>query len=86
MKKIIGVIKPFEYNQTLLVYEDGNKIDICETSIDNLNNSIFALMDKHNVYKLDFAGPRKYLQGLSNQITEKAKVKYTNQDIEINII
>lgn len=84
MKKIIGVIKPFEYKQTLLVYEDGNKIDICETSMNDLNNSLFSLMEKHNVQKIDFTGPKKFLNGLSEQIQEKGKTKFTN--IEINII
>ena len=86
MKKIIGMVRPFDMQQSLMVYEDGNKIDICQTTLDNLNNDLFMLMDKHQVYRLDFVGPKKFLQGLSEQIQEKAKTKYQNNQIEINII
>ena len=41
MKKIIGIIKPFEMQQSLIVYEDGNKIDICETTINDLMENLF---------------------------------------------
>lgn len=86
MKKIIGIIKPFEMQQSLIVYEDGNKIDICETTLDDLTENLFSLIEKHQVYKLDLVGPNKYLKGLTNRFQEKAKTKYQNNQIEINII
>ena len=86
MKKIIGMVRPFEIQQSLIVYEDGNKIDICQTTLDDLNKNLFMLMDKHNVYRLDFVGPKTFLNGLSEQIKTAAATKYTNQEIEINII
>ena len=86
MKKIIGIIKPFEMQQSLIVYEDGNKIDICETTLNDLMTNLFPLMEKHQVYKLDLVGPKKYLKGFTDQIQEKARTKYQNDQIEINII
>ena len=87
MKKIIGIIKPFEGQQTLMVYEDGNKIDMSQTTIEHLNESLFFLMETHNTYRIDLAGPKKYLKGLSNQLQKQAAAKYENtKDIEINII
>lgn len=86
MKKIIGMVRPFEMQQSLVVYEDGNKIDICQTTLDDLNTNLFMLMDKHNVYRLDFVGPKKFLNGLSEQIKTAAATKYTENTIEINII
>lgn len=86
MKKIIGMVRPFEMQQSLMVYEDGNKIDICQTTLDNLNNDLFMLMDKHQVYRLDFVGPKTFLHGLSEQIKTAAATKYTENTIEINII
>ena len=87
MKKIIGIIKPFEGQQTLLVYEDGNKIDMNQTTIEKLNESLFLLMETHDVYRVDLAGPKKYLKGLSDQIQRQAAAKYENsKEIEINII
>ena len=87
MKKIIGIIKPFELNQSLMVYEDGNKIDVCETTLNDLDKNLFPLMDKHQVYRLDLVGPKKYLKGFSEQVIAKGKAKYNNaKEIEINII
>lgn len=86
MRKIIGMIRPFEMNQTLMVYEDGNKIDICKTTMEELYPSIFALVEKHEVYQLDLVGPKSYTKGLKNQIDKAATVKYADNKLEVNII
>ena len=87
MKKIIGMIRPFEMSQTLLVYEDGNKIDLCETSIDKLNMDMLTLMETHETYQADLVGPKKFLIGLTSEIKEAAATKYeVAPEIEINII
>ena len=60
---------------------------MCQTTIDVLGDSIFALMETHNTYRIDLTGPKKYIKGLANQIQEKAVIKYSDeQNIEINII
>ena len=64
------------------LYPDG----IDETTINDLMENLFPLMDKHQVYKLDLVGPKKYLKGFTDQIQEKANTKYQNNQIEINII
>lgn len=86
MKKIIGMIRPFDAQQSLMVYEDGNKIDACQTTLSTLNNDLLALMEKHQVYQVDLTGPKKFLNGLSEQIKTAAATKYTENTIEINII
>lgn len=87
MKKIIGMIRPFELNQTLMVYEDGNKIDLCQTTITDLSGTMLSLMDKHQTYQADLVGPKKFIIGLKNEIKEAAMLKYeTAPEIEINII
>lgn len=87
MKKIIGVIRPFEMKQTLMVYEDGNKIDLSETTITDLSESMLALMEKHSTYQADLVGPKKFILGLKSEIMKDTKLKYEETpDIEINII
>ena len=88
MKKIIGMLRPFQMEQTLMVYEDGNKIDIAKSSVEEFHNTIFNLMDKHQTYRIDLVGPKKYSQGLANQIREASEkqTKYQLNEIEINII
>lgn len=84
MKKIIYIARPYLAEQTLLVYEDGNKIDIVKTIMQDLNESIFSLMEKHDTYRVDLAGPKSYTKGLANLIQEKNANKFSN--LEINII
>ena len=40
MKKIVGVLRPFDLYQTIYIYEDGNQIDAFESTIDDLPNNI----------------------------------------------
>ena len=37
-KKIIGLLQPFDLKQNIYVYEDGNKIEIIETKVDNFTS------------------------------------------------
>ena len=86
MKKIIAMVRPFDAQQILMVYEDGNKIDMIQTSIADFNESLFALSEKYEVYQLDMTGPKKYIKGLEKQIKEAEMTKYEINKIEINII
>ena len=43
MKKIIGIIHPFDLQQLFYVYEDGNKIAATNTTIDNIPELICNL-------------------------------------------
>ena len=86
MKKIIAMVRPFDAQQILMVYEDGNKIDMIQTSIADFNESLFALSEKHEVYQLDMTGPKKYIKGLEKQIKEAEITKYSVNKIEVNII
>lgn len=84
--KIVAVIKPFERLQSLYVYKDGNQIDFIEPTMDNLNKSLFSLVDEHEATHLDMVGPKQYLNGLSQQIEKEEMIKYSNKKLIINII
>jgi len=43
MKKIIGIIHPFDIYQTFYVYEDGNKLEITYTKIDDIPDTVLEL-------------------------------------------
>lgn len=87
MKKIIGMLRPFDMSQTLIVYEDGNKIDIKECLLESfITEDIFELAKKHDIHQLDLVGPKKYAKGIANKIKEASLIKYTDNELEINII
>jgi hypothetical protein len=85
-KKIIAMIRPFDAQQILMVYEDGNKIDMIQSDIEHLYTNLFALADKHETYQLDLVGPKKYVKGLKNQIDKEGVLKYNENKLIINII
>ena len=43
MKKIVGILQPFDMYQTFFVYENGNKIDYAKIRISEIPDLVFAL-------------------------------------------
>lgn len=88
MKKIIYIAKPFLAEQTLLVYEDGNKIDAIKTTMPNLYESIMNLAQKHEIKQIDLAGPKSYTKEFAEKIKSLSKntAKFNLKELEINII
>lgn len=86
MKKIVGLVKPFDIKQIFYVYEDGNKIDTATPRINDINSAIFALADKYKITKVDLVGPKQYIRGLTKQIQQAEVQKYNENKLEINIV
>ena len=85
MKKIVGIVRPFDMNQTFMVYEDGNKLDVVETTLENLNNTILGLVNKYSVDNVNLIGPQKFLQGICNKLKEEFSLKYDNRNLTVDI-
>lgn len=94
MKKIIGILRPFDYKQQFFVYEDGNKIDSIETTIDDLPKEVIDLAQKYEIIQVDLTGPKQYGRGIKKNIEELEatqlakfkKVTSENTKLEIRII
>jgi hypothetical protein len=84
--KIVGMVKPFDMKQNFYVYEDGNKIDAISATVDEMNESIFALAEKYNTEQVDLVGPKQYIKGLAKKFEEAEMTKYNKNSIKINII
>lgn len=80
MKKIIGIVNPFELKQDLYVYEDNVKIDAVQSNLDQLPKTIFALAERYDIQEIAIKGPRTYVNGLKNSID------YTNKNLKITIL
>ena len=70
MKKIIGIIHPFDIYQTFYVYEDGN-IELSRT---------------YDVYQVDLSGAEHFAKGIIKQIQEKEITKYNENKLTIKCI
>lgn len=86
MKKIIGILRPFDLEQTFYVYENGNKIDMAHPTIEEISDTILSFVEKYNISQVDLTGPKQYSKGISNKIKEAEMSKYNKNSLEINII
>lgn len=85
-KKIIGLLQPFNLKQNIYVYEDGNKIEIIETEVDNFATEILQLINKYKVEDIELAGPKKYTKGIGTKIQEEYLNNYSNNNLDIKYI
>ncbi len=86
MKKIIGLIHPFDANQTLYVYEDGNSLDFMKVKIENIPEAIFKLSKAYNVYDVDLSGAKYFSKKLIQKIQEEEMIKYNEKKLNIRIV
>ena len=86
MKKIIGIIHPFDTYQTFYVYEDGNKLEITQVKIDDIPNAILELSHTYNTYQVDLSGAKHFIKGIIRQIQEKEIAKYNENKLTIKCI
>lgn len=86
MKKIIGIIHPFDAYQTFYVYEDGNKLEVVQTTIEDIPDTVFRLSQVYDTYQVDLSGAERFNRGIIKQIKEKESIKYNNNKLIIKSI
>ena len=86
MKKIIGVIHPFDIYQTFYVYEDGNKLEIVQIKINEIPDTVFELSRTYDVYQVDLSGAEHFNKGIIKQIQEKEMTKYNENKLVVRCI
>ena len=86
MKKIIGIIHPFDIYQTFYVYEDGNKLETVHVKINDIPDTVFELSHTYNIYQIDLSGAEHFIKGIVEHIQEKEITKYNENKLIINCI
>lgn len=86
MKKIIGIIHPFDMYQTFFVYEDGNKLQTVQTKVGDIPDTILQLSATYDVYRVDLSGSKHFSKGIIRQIQEKEISRYNENKLIINCI
>ena len=86
MKKIIGIIHPFDIQQVLYAYEDGNKLEVINAKIQNIPEAIFTLSDKYDIDQIDLSGSKYFIKGIIKQIQAKEITKYNKNKLKFNYI
>lgn len=87
MKKIVGILRPFQFEQSFFVYEDGEKIDEANPTVEEINSTVFNFISKYeDIKQMDLAGPKQYIQGIKQNYQTEEMSKYNFNKLEINII
>lgn len=86
MKKIIGLLKPFDMEQTFYVYEDGDQLATIQMTMDQIPDAILKLCDEYSIEQLDLVGSKGYAKGLKKHIQEKESMKYNKNTLVIKCI
>ncbi len=86
MKKIVGLLKPFDVMQTFYVYEDGNELEVVQTRISDIPNTVIELSKTYDAQQVDLVGAKHYTEGIMKQIQQKEFTKYEEYKLIINCI
>ena len=86
MKKIVTVIRPFTLNQNVFVYEDGNKIDVASTDLDNITDIIIEFATKYNAKEVQLIGSKNFSRGIKEKIETAEMTKYGKNELEIKLV
>lgn len=84
-KHIITMVQPFMIDQQVIVYENGNKIDAIQCTVDDLPTTIADKANQYEITDIQIGGPRKYNKILGNKIAEEYLSKYSTKGKEIEI-
>ena len=86
MKKIVGVLNPFDSTQSFYFYEDGNRIDRVTGAIDELPEKLITFAKMYNVSDVDVMGPDYFSKGIIKEINNYMITKYNQNVLTINKI
>ena len=91
MKKIIGLIQPFDIQpfdiyQQFYVYQDGNKIDMIQTKIQDIPDTIFELSQTYDINQIDLSGAEHFTKKIIQQIQAQEIIKYSENKLIIKCI
>lgn len=86
MKKIIGIIHPFDMYQTFHIFQDGEELEVIQTRINEIPDTIFDLSHTYNIYQIDLSGSQHFVKKIIEQIKEKELIKYNENKLIIKCI
>lgn len=83
--KIVSLLKPFLFKQQIVVYDNGNKIEALNISLEDFNKSILELSNKYNIIDVELIGSKKYAEGIKNNLQKEEILKYKENKLNIII-
>lgn len=85
-KTVIVMCKMFDMPSQILYIEDNEVKRTLISTVDKLNEVIFALLQEENCHTVNFKGAKLYSKGIAKKLQNYKLEKYSNYDLTINII
>lgn len=83
--KIVSLLKPFLFKQQIIVYENGNKIEVINVSLKEYYKSVLDLSNKYNIIDVELVGSKKYAEGIKDNLQKEEILKYKENKLNIII-
>lgn len=86
VNKIIVWTNPTAPFQKVYVMKEGVLIDQLGVKVEDVEDVVFALMDKHGITQIDFSGAVAFAEHFGKNIQEANVTKYGARDLIINYL
>lgn len=87
MNKIIAVIKPFDAQQFVGVFnEQGERICLYNIPLERLQDMIPEYADAYDVTEVDIAGPEKFTAKVKEEVEQYVATKFSERKLTVNLI
>ena len=83
MKKIIGILQPFDVIQKVFVYDQGHQINSKGCSLEQLPKVLFAFANNYEIDTINLSGPSFFVDKVKQDIKNAAITEYGYENINI---
>ena len=78
MEHIVVSIQPFDYTQTICIYDNGE----CKKAT---QVNIVSMVNSYGIHNIDIRGEKTYCEKVIQDIKEKNTILYNNVDLDIKL-
>lgn len=78
MNKVIVFFQPFDALQTIMVYQNGEIVDIQKIEIDRIPNAVKGLCSTYSITDVDLRGSQDYLKRYQSEILTNYNILNVN--------
>lgn len=83
MKKIIGILQPFDAIQKVFVYDQGRQINSKGCTLEQLPKTLFTFVNNYKIDTINLSGPSFFVDKVKQDIEKAAITEYEYKNINI---
>jgi hypothetical protein len=86
MKRIVFIPQLFTKEQRILVYDNGERIDTVNCTLEEAPAQIYLVAKANEVTDIKLAGPSSYVSNIKRQLEQKSMQEYDKNIFTIELI